>query len=73
MVDGAAPASPNNGGGDNGSGGALSREVAAIKGATAVQHQRPVNEGSGNTPAVAVSTTEAVQRIEGGSASSIAC
>jgi hypothetical protein len=29
LVDGAAPTSPNNGGGDNGSGGALSREVAA--------------------------------------------
>ena len=72
MVDGAAPAPPNNGGGDNRSGGALSREVAAIKGATAVQHQRPVNEGSGNAPAVAVSTTEALQHMEGGNASIIA-
>ena len=45
--------------------------VAAIIAATAVQHQRPVNEGSGNMPAVAVSTTEAVQHVEGGSASSV--
>ena len=37
--------------------------------ATAVQHQRPVNEGSGNAPAVAVSATEA-QCIEGGKGSS---
>ena len=50
----------------------MSREVAAIKAATAVQHQRPVNEGSGNAPAVAVSTTEAMQRMEGGNASIIA-
>ena len=75
MVDRAAPSSPNNGGSDNGSGGALSREVAAIKAATAVQHQHPVNEGSGsgNVPTVAVSTTEDAQRVKGGSASSVAC
>jgi len=71
VVDRAAPASPNNGGGDNGSGGALSREVAAIKAATVVQHQHPLNEGSGNAPAVAVSTTEDAQRVEGGSANSV--
>ena len=36
-----------------------------------MQHQRPVNEGRGNAPAVVVSETE-MKRIEGGSGSSIA-